>query len=145
MADLDTAITIATKAHAGQVDKAGKPYILHPLRLMLSFHNDIEMITAILHDVVEDSETSIKDLKAYGFSPQILSAIDCLSHKENEHYKDFIQRISTNELATKVKIADLKDNMNLTRLSTITPKDLSRIEKYHQALATLLNTEHSIT
>lgn len=133
--ELEKAIAIACKAHDGQVDKAGQPYILHPLRLMVKFDDDeVLRIIAVLHDVVEDSDVSLDELKAEGFSEKIIEAIDCLTKKENESYEDFILRISKNELATKVKIEDLKDNLDLTRMESISDKDLTRVSKYHQAL-----------
>ena len=141
MSNLDQAICIATKAHSGQTDKAGKPYILHPLRLMFQFDTETEMIAAVLHDVIEDSDITCDDLMSAGFSDEVISAIDCLSKRKNENYDRFILRVSENDLARKVKIEDIKDNLDLTRLSQITEKDLRRIEKYHRALQTLTHEE----
>ncbi len=137
--ELDKAIAIACKAHEGQVDKAGQPYILHPLRLMLKFINQNERITAVLHDVVEDSDVSLKDLKAEGFSEDILEAINCLSKKTGENYDDFILRISKNDLASAVKIEDIKDNLDVTRIDNLSDEDLTRIKKYHRALKFLIS------
>lgn len=138
MSNLDKAIEVACKVHAGQIDKAGRPYILHPLRLMLKLQCEIEMMVAVLHDVVEDSDVSLDDLKAYGFAEQIIEAVDCLSRRQNESYESFIVRVSENQLARKVKIEDIKDNMDLTRLETVCEKDLLRVEKYHRALQSLI-------
>lgn len=138
MSDLEKAIEIAFNAHVGQVDKAGQPYILHPLRLMLQFLNEEERIVAVLHDVVEDSELTIDDLSVRGFSKSVVLAIECLSKKESENYNDFILRLSKNKLATKIKIEDLKDNLDITRIECIREKDLSRVGKYHRALMLLL-------
>lgn len=138
MSDIDRAITLAAEAHFGQVDKAGQPYILHPLRLMLKFQYTEEMVVAVLHDVVEDSNISLDDLISHGFSEPIVEAIDCLSRREGESYEEFIKRISINILARKIKIEDLKDNMDLTRLDSVSDKDLDRIVKYHRALRVLL-------
>lgn len=138
MSNLDTAIAIASKAHAGQVDKAGQPYILHPLRLMLKFRNEEEMIVAVLHDVVEDSDISLNELKNSGFSEAITQAIDCLSKRNGESYDDFILRVANNALARKVKIEDIKDNLDLTRIEHIDAKVLARVEKYHRALSLLI-------
>ncbi len=137
--ELDKAIAIACKAHEGQVDKAGQPYILHPLRLMLLIINQNERITAVLHDVVEDSDVSLKDLKAEGFSEDILEAINCLSKKTGENYDDFILRISKNDLASAVKIEDIKDNLDVTRIDNLSDEDLTRIKKYHRALKFLIS------
>lgn len=134
MSDLDKAIKIASNTHFGQVDKGGQPYILHPLRLMMKFKNKSEMIIAVLHDVVEDSDYSIDDLKSDGFTTDIIDALSCLTKKNNEKYDDFISRISTNELASKIKIEDLKDNMDITRLKSVEKNDLERIKKYHRSL-----------
>ena len=134
MSDLDQAISIATKAHSGQLDKAGKPYILHPLRLMLQFESEVEMIIAVMHDVIEDSHFTLQDLNNHGFSIDVIEAINCLTKRKDEDYQRFISRISQNSLAKKIKIEDIKDNLNLTRLSNITAKDLQRAEKYHRAL-----------
>lgn len=139
MSDLDQAISIATKAHAGQLDKAGQPYILHPLRLMLKFQAKDEMIVAVLHDVVEDSAFTLESLKDYGFSEVIINAIESLTKNKGETYEDFISRVSSNDLAKKIKIEDIRDNLDLTRLDKITEKDLARVEKYHRALKLLID------
>jgi (p)ppGpp synthase/HD superfamily hydrolase len=139
MSNLDKAILIATEAHAGQVDKAGQPYILHPLRLMLKFQSEVERIVAIMHDVVEDSDITLDNLKSFGFSSEVVNAIDCLTKKTAECYDDFISRISSNELAIKIKIEDIKDNMDLTRLNQIDQNDIARIERYHRVLQRLTN------
>lgn len=139
MSDLDQAISIANKAHAGQLDKAGQPYILHPLRLMLKFQAKDEMIVAVLHDVVEDSSFTLESLKDYGFSEVIINAIESLTKNKGETYEDFISRVSSNNLAKKIKIEDIRDNLDLTRLDKITEKDLARVEKYHRALKLLID------
>lgn len=136
--NLYKAIEIANKAHSKQFDKAGQPYILHPLRLMSQFQQTDEMVVAVLHDVIEDSDVSLDDLTSNGFSRAVVEAIDCLSHRKGERYEEYIKRISTNILARKIKIEDLKDNMDLTRLDSVSDKDLARIEKYHSALRVLL-------
>lgn len=137
MSNLEQAIAVATKAHTGQVDKAGQPYILHPLRLMFKFEAEIEMIVAVMHDVIEDSAFTQDDLKKLGFSDEVVEAIDCLSKRQGEAYDSFILRVSKNNLARKIKIEDIKDNLNLSRLKTISDKDLRRAAKYHRALALL--------
>lgn len=137
MADLEDAIALAVKAHRGQKDKAGAPYILHPLRLMLSMKSTSEMVTAVLHDVVEDTPVTQDDLKAEGYEREVLIAIDCLTNRESESYDDFIERIRPNALATRVKLADLRDNMDITRIAKPTDKDLERLRRYQQAWARL--------
>ena len=135
---LDHALSIAVKAHTGQKDKGGEAYILHPLRLMMKFESEELKIIAVLHDVVEDSSITIDDLKQYGFNQNILNAIHCLSKREHEKYEDFILRIKSNSLASKVKIEDIKDNINVLRIPTLSDIDLSRVKKYHHALKVLV-------
>ena len=135
----EKAISIATKAHAGQKDKAGAPYLLHVLRVMMSVEKMDERIVALLHDVVEDSETTIEELANEGFSKKILRAVELLTKTEHKTYEDYIQEINKNELARVVKSADLKDNMNISRLKTLTENDKLRIKKYKAAYK-FLNT-----
>lgn len=130
---------IATKVHAGQKDKAGAPYLLHVLRVMMSVEKMDERIVALLHDVVEDSETTIEELANEGFSKKILRAVELLTKTEHKTYEDYIQEIKRNELARVVKLADLKDNMNITRLKKVTESDNLRIKKYKAAYK-FLNT-----
>lgn len=134
LSQLAKAIQIASKAHENQVDKANKPYILHPLRLMMKFENIDEQIVAVLHDVIEDSDTTLSDLRNAGFSEEVISAIDVLTKKPGLEYQNYLEIISKNTLARNVKIEDIKDNLNLTRLKNINDKDLERAQKYHKAL-----------
>lgn len=130
---LGRAIAIAATAHEGQLDKANAPYILHPLRLMLRGRNAAEQIVAVLHDVVEDTSWTLEQLATEGFPSEILAAVDCLTHRSDESYEDFTERVLTNSLATQVKLYDLEDNMTLTRLTAITEKDVQRLQRYHKA------------
>lgn len=132
--ELQHAIAIATQAHAGQTDKAGAEYIGHPLRVMKMGVSEAEQIVGVLHDVVEDSSWTFEDLGKEGFAPEILDALRCVTKlSEEEDYAHFIDRVLTNPLAIRVKMNDLKDNMDLTRLKQITPKDLERLQKYRWA------------
>jgi (p)ppGpp synthase/HD superfamily hydrolase len=133
MPTLEKAISIATQAHQGQRDKAGAPYILHPLRMMMRMESEAAMIAAVLHDVVEDSPVTLAQLRDEGFSEEVLQAVDCLTHRDGKSYDAFIARVRTSPIAREVKIADLEDNMNVKRIGEMTPKDLARIEKYHRA------------
>lgn len=135
----EKAIMIATKAHAGQKDKAGTPYLLHVLRVMLSVEKINEKIVALLHDVVEDSEVTFEELANEGFPKKILKAVELLTKTEKKTYEDYIQEIKNNDLARAVKLADLKDNMNITRLKKVTESDKLRIKKY-KAAYNLLNS-----
>lgn len=114
--NLDLAIKLATEAHAGQVDKGGQPYILHPLRVMLAMKSDNERIVAVLHDVVEDTAWTCDDLYwQHGFSPDVVVAIGALTRRQDEDYFDFIRRAAVNPIARAVKIADIRDNLNPDR------------------------------
>ena len=133
---LNKAIEIAAKAHNGQFDKGGNPYILHPLRVMLNFceyEPDSVKICAVLHDVVEDSDITLDDLRTEGFSDEVIAALACLTKKQGENYDDFISRVLTNEIACKVKRGDLADNMDLKRIPNPTAIDEERIQKYRKA------------
>jgi (p)ppGpp synthase/HD superfamily hydrolase len=135
---LEIAIALACESHRGQIDKAGQPYILHPLRLMLACDSTPERIVAVLHDVVEDSSVTLDQLRDLGFDSSIVCAIDCLTRRHDESYDAFIDRIASNTLATRVKLRDLRDNLDLSRLSSLSDEDLQRICKYHRALMRLL-------
>ena len=139
MATLERAIAIAAMAHEGQVDKAGAPYILHPLRLMLVMESREARIAAVLHDVVEDSKgaVTLETLRAEGFSDAVLEAVAALTKQEGEDYEAFIRRVAPNPIAREVKLADLRDNMDLTRIAEPTDRDRTRIEKYRRAIAYL--------
>ena len=133
MYQIETALEIAIKAHKNQTDRYGKPYILHPLRVMMNVNNDEDKIAAILHDVVEDSDMTCDDLRKEGFSDEIIDAVDCLTKREGEEYFDYINRVLTNSMAIRVKLADLEDNMDLKRIDVITEKDIVRLNKYLKA------------
>ena len=136
--NLEKAIQIAVEAHAGDVDKGGSPYILHPLRVMLSLQSEDEMIVGVLHDVVEDSDWSFEDLARQGFSEVILEALKSVTKTSGtESYADFISRAKSNAIGRKVKIADITDNLDITRLDTVTEKDVARLIKYKSALVDL--------
>ena len=136
---LQKAIDIATKAHEGQVDKAGQPYIDHPLRVMNMGTTDEEKIVGVLHDVVEDSDWTFEELAAEGFSIEVIEALRSITKlSENEPYDKFIQRVKANSLAAKVKLYDLTDNMDIRRLAYISEKDVKRLRKYLKAYRQLL-------
>ena len=134
---LEKAIQIAVEAHRGQLDKAGKIYILHPMRVMLRGKNETEMIIGILHDTVEDTPITIDMLRLEGFSEEVLVAIDCITKYKGEDYGHFIDRVLTNPLATQIKLYDMEDNLNRDRIPYPTPKDEARFakyEKYHKVI-----------
>ena len=131
---LNKAIILSARAHEGQVDKGGNPYILHPLRVMMNCEGEAERICALLHDVVEDTDITLEELKRQGFSDEIITALDCLTKRKGESYNAFIERILPNKIACRVKLADLIDNMDLTRIPSPSEEDEERIQKYQRAV-----------
>jgi (p)ppGpp synthase/HD superfamily hydrolase len=138
MATLERAIQIAAQAHAGQVDKAGQPYILHPIRVMLRMAADDERMVAVLHDVVEDSEYSLEQLSKEGFSQGVLDAVDALTKLPGESRVTAAHRAARNPLARAVKLADNAENMDLGRISNPTAKDFARMKEYEEVRQILL-------
>lgn len=136
MFNLIKAFIVAIKAHQGQKDKGGKPYILHPIRVSLNVKGKDEKIVALLHDVIEDTSYTIDDLKF--LSKEQKEALLLLTHDDNTPYMEYIEEVKKNKIASKVKLADLEQNMNLKRLKTISNKDLKRLEKYKRAKEILL-------
>ena len=130
---LEQAIALAVNAHAGQIDKAGNPYILHPLQLMLQMETEEERITAVLHDIVEDTAVTLDDLTQHGFPTNILNALCLLTHDPAVPYDDYILQFKANSLARRVKLADLAHNMDIRRLKNPTDKDWARLAKYRRA------------
>jgi len=130
----ELALKIATEAHKGQVDKAGILYINHPLTVASLVDTEEEKIVALLHDTIEDTNITEQDLLNYGFSNKIIEAVKLLTHNKNVPYMVYVAKIKDNELARKVKIADLTHNSDLSRLKEITEKDKKRYEKYQKAL-----------
>ena len=136
---LGKAIALAAQSFENVKDKGGQPYILHCLRVMDNLHTDDEELKciAILHDVPEDdsrdAEVVLRELRLLGFSERIIKALDLLTHRKGVPYDDYIKAISFNADATKVKLADLKDNSDITRLKGLTKKDFDRMEKYHRS------------
>ncbi|MEO0599245.1 MAG: GTP pyrophosphokinase, partial [Chloroflexota bacterium] len=118
--------------------KAGAPYILHTLRVMADVDGEAEKIVAILHDVVEDTVVTIEDLEKEGFSDAICASIRTITKKEGEPYEDYLHRIKNNPIARRVKLADIRDNMNLLRLPELTPELFEKYNKYHRAWAYLM-------
>jgi len=130
---LTRAIIIAAQAHSGQTDKGGRPYILHPLRVMMNQLADLEQICAVLHDVIEDSAVSLEDLRIEGFDEEVLRTLELLTNRDKgSSYDAFIKRIceSGNQAALRIKLADLEDNLDSTRIALLSPADKARVEKY---------------
>ncbi len=139
MSTLERAIAIAAEAHAGQLDKAGQSYILHPLRVMFRVEGTSERIAAVLHDVVEDSPVTLAALAQEGFAPEVLSAVEALTKREGETRLDAARRAAADPIARVVKLADNAENMDLSRISSPTPKDHERLEEYKRVRALLLS------
>ncbi len=135
--DLERAIEIAAGAHRGQTDKAGKPYILHPLRVMLACEGRVAQIVAVLHDVIEDTEWTPEALRAEGASNEILAPLDAVTRRSDETYSEFIERAAKNEIGRAVKIADLHDNLDMSRIAQPTKADFARMDRYRAALRQL--------
>lgn len=131
---------IAYKAHEGQVDKAGVPYIFHPIHIAEQMNTEESCIVALLHDVVEDSDITIDYLSKY-FSEEVMAALKILTKNENDDYVEYIKRVKTNKLATKVKLKDLKHNSDLTRLDIVTDEDRERSTKCINAIRYLEDIE----
>ncbi|WP_033152316.1 HD domain-containing protein [Streptococcus equinus] len=132
--DVKLAHEIAKRAHKGQVDKAGAPYILHPETVASFVTKDDEKIVAYLHDVIEDTPCQLRDLENAGFSSEIIKAVDLLTRKTGQSYKQYLKLVKTNELACVVKLADLKHNSDLSRLTHVTENDINRLKKYQDAI-----------
>lgn len=131
---------IAYKAHEGQTDKAGVPYIFHPIHIAEQMDGEESCVVALLHDVIEDSDITLEILSKY-FNDDIIAALRVLTKKENDDYVMYIKRVKTNKLATKVKIKDLEHNRDLTRLDEVTDKDRKRSLKYWEAIKYLEDIE----
>lgn len=135
---LERAIEIAARRHAGQVDKGGAPYILYPLRVMLRVAPGAQQIVAVLHDVVEDSEVTFEDLEREGFSAEVINGLRAVTKVEGESYEDFVARAALDPVGKAVKLADLMENSDLSRIAEPSQKDLERIEKYGRAIRYLM-------
>lgn len=137
MSTLERAVAIAAQAHEGQVDKGGQPYILHPLRVMMAVEPE-DRIAAVLHDVMEDCpHWTVQGLRNEGFGESAIEALVALTRGSDEGYNAFIRRAGANPMARRVKLADLSDNMNLSRIAKPTLADCRRVDKYERATATL--------
>jgi guanosine-3',5'-bis(diphosphate) 3'-pyrophosphohydrolase len=133
MATVEKALQIAARAHEGQKDKSGEPYIFHPLRAMMKVEGEEARIVAVLHDVIEDTAVTADDLRQAGFSDQVVTAVLCVTHGEGESYADYVVRCKGNDIARRVKLADLEDNSRLER-TLLRPQrakeDVARFRKY---------------
>lgn len=130
---LDDAILLAVQAHHGQRDKAGLPYILHPLRVMLGVQGETARMAAVLHDVVEDTPHTLDDLRRLGYPEAVVRAVDALTRRDGEAYGAFVERAAADPVARLVKLADLEDNMDIRRLPVFGEPERRRLARYHAA------------
>ena len=131
---VDLALSIARKAHEGQLDKAGVDYIEHPIYVASQVDTEEEKAVALLHDVIEDSPVSAEELLQAGLPETVVTAVQVLTKKKEQDYQTYLETVKKNPLARVVKLADLKHNSDLSRLSSITEKDRERLKKYKKAI-----------
>ena len=144
MPSLEESIMLAAQYHEGQTDKIGEPYLLHPIRVMLSMVTLVERTVAILHDVIEDTSLMLIDLRELGYPEIVINAIDAISRRDGESWDEFINRVAENPLATKIKIADIRDNMSPIRQYSLAPEVRERLcKKYTIAMEKLQTREIS--
>lgn len=131
---LNKMLVLATNRHAGQFDRGGNPYILHPLKVMYYLKSDDEELQciALAHDLVEDTDTTFAELNEMGFTKRVIEGIRALTKMPGESYDEYKIRVKSNPDAIKVKMCDLRHNTDIRRLKGVTEKDLARMEKYHR-------------
>jgi len=138
--DIEAAKALATGAHAGQTDKAGLPYITHPERVASRLSTAEAQVVGWLHDTVEDTSITVQEIESQ-FGPETAAAVDAISRRDGEAWSDYIDRVAANPVARQVKISDLIDNSNLSRIPHVTMKDVKRQAKYNRTLKRLLEEE----
>ena len=131
------AMKLCFDAHKNQVDKSGMPYVFHPFHLAEQMTDEQTTVAALLHDVMEDTEYTLNDLRQMGFPEDVLAALKLLTHDDAKGYLDYVKRIKDNPIARAVKLADLRHNSDLTRLDSVDEKALARVEKYRAAIRLL--------
>ena len=134
------ALKLCFEAHKDQIDKSGMPYVFHPFHLAEQMADENTTIVALLHDVIEDTEYTLDDLRKFGFAEDVLSAISLMTHADDVPYMEYVVKIKTNPIAKAVKLADLKHNSDMSRLDRITQIDEERAKKYMQAIELLENS-----
>jgi len=135
------AMEICYRAHEGQLDKGGMPYVFHPLHVAEQMEDEYSTCVALLHDTVEDGGIELSELSEADFPEEIVKTVDALTRREDEPYMEYIERLNGNSLAVKVKLADLSHNSDMSRLNKITRWDMERKEKYEKAIAILKNSQ----
>ena len=131
------ALKLCFQAHRDQVDKSGMPYVFHPFHLAEQMTDEATTVTALLHDVVEDTDFTLSDLRAMGFPAAAVDAVAMMTHDPKVPYLEYVAKIRTNPVARAVKLADLRHNSDLSRLDTVDEKALERVEKYKKAIRLL--------
>lgn len=131
------ALKLCFEAHKDQTDKSGMPYVFHPFHLAEQMTDEKTTVVALLHDVVEDTEITLNDLKNMGFSDDILSAIALMTHADGVPYMEYVALMKANPIAKAVKLADLRHNSDMSRLDKVTARDRERVEKYKKAIELL--------
>lgn len=140
MNKLALAISITAKAFENVLDKGGQPYVLHCLRVMNNVQGDeCVKCASVMHDLIEDTDWTFQELTALGFSDKTIGLLHLLTHQKETSYEDYIKAISVSKEATEIKLRDLEDNCNITRIKGLRKKDFDRIEKYHRAYIYLAN------
>ena len=127
------ALKLCFEAHKEQVDKSGLPYVFHPFHLAEQMQTEETTVVALLHDVMEDTDYTLEDLQAMGFSPVVLEALVLMTHEAGIDYMDYVGKIKENPIARAVKLADLEHNSDLARLDHVDEMALARREKYQKA------------
>jgi (p)ppGpp synthase/HD superfamily hydrolase len=130
---LERAIAFAARAHEGQFDRIGAPYVLHPLRVMLRLDEPTDMTAAALHDVVEDCGVTLDDLRVQGFPEEVVAVVDALTRRAGETYEAHIRRAGATERSRRIKLADLADNLERSSLLPLTDDNVARIARYRKA------------
>ena len=138
--DVEAAKALAERMHEDQLDKAGQPYITHPMRVASRLQSPEAQVVGWLHDTVEDTDVTVADIEAR-FGPETAAAVDAVSRREGEAWEDYLERTRANPVARQVKISDLIDNSNLGRIPSVTLRDVERQAKYNRALKTLLSED----
>ena len=131
------ALKLCFKAHKTQTDKSGMPYVFHPFHLAEQMHDEDTTVVALLHDVIEDTNYTLDDLRELGFEDRVISAIALMTHDDAVPYMEYVAQIKKNPIARAVKLADLRHNSDMTRLDTVSPWDEKRAEKYAVAIRLL--------
>lgn len=131
------ALKLCFEAHKNQIDKSGMPYVFHPFHLAEQMTDEKTTVVALLHDVIEDTEYTLNDLKDKGFTDDVLSAIALMTHADGVPYMEYVALIKTNHIAKTVKLADLRHNSDMSRLDRVTACDRERVEKYKKAIELL--------